>query len=146
VGAFFKRGLFKLAGQSALCAADGGAIEKQAQVCGQAKPARMGDALAVDDKDIRLFLQLLDCGNADWGLAKGKQAGDVGEGYFSGSTCRFDRLKVAELQNDDGGEDFLAVFAEGAVNTCDRFGQPFQRRKPHSAGQAFLYVSGLRIR
>ena len=113
---------------------------------GQAKPARMCDALAVDDKDIRLFLQLLDCGNADWGLAKGKQAGEGGKGYFSGSTCRFDELKAGEFEQDDGGEDFLAVFAEGAIEATDCSGRLFQRCMPYIGGEAFLQVSGLRIR
>jgi len=142
-------------------------------MCCQAEPTGVGDALAVDDEDIRLFLQLFDRGNADGGLAKREQAGDIGESYFSPGADCFDDFKVAEVvarpspqgahwawpcfhpppggepratfEHDHSRQYPLAVLAEGTIDPRDRLWRASKGGMPHFARQPLLQISGLWI-
>ena len=94
----------------------------------EAESARMGDTLAVDDKDIRLVFEFFDGGNAGGSLAERKQAGDIGEADFLDGTCCFDGfeaggrqrlpktpLSVRDFQNNEGSDNSFAIFAKGTV-------------------------------
>ena len=100
-------------------------------MCRKAEPAGMGDALAVDDKNIGLIFEFFDGSDADGSFTKGKQAWDIGKGKLSRSTCCFDKLKsrfsaglltevicgscFVDFQDYSGGDDSLAIFTEGAI-------------------------------
>lgn len=127
----------------------------------QAKPTGVGDALTVDNKDVRLFCQFLNRGNADGGLAKREQAGDVGKSYFSPGADCFDNFKAAEVvarpswpcfhrlqaratfEYDYSRQNAFAVPAEGTIDACDRFGRAFEPCMPDFTRQPLLQVSGL---
>jgi len=54
----------------AFCTADGGPVKDKTQMSSKAQPARMGDALAVNQEYIGAGLELLSCFDADGGLSK----------------------------------------------------------------------------
>lgn len=71
---------FISADQAALGAADGGFVEEQAQMGGDAHPAGVGDSLAVDHEAVRLDVELFDGRQAGRRFAERQQAGDIGHG------------------------------------------------------------------
>lgn len=157
---FLERRVFEDSGESAFCAAYGWFVEEQAEMGGQAESAGMSDSLAVNNEQVRLIFKPFDGGDADGRLAERKQAWYVWDGYLADRGFCFDEFKagwwlyrnvgrfrsnraVERFQNDDAGDDVLAVFGESTVEAGDEFRRLFQGGKSDTAGETLLQVGGL---
>ena len=98
----FQRGLFVLTDEAALGDAYGGDVQEEAKVAGEAEAARVGEAVAIDEKEVRRPLQLLEGAGEDWHLAEGEEAGDVGEGDGLVYEVVLDEAEVGVGEEDDG--------------------------------------------
>ena len=127
----FRRGLFVLTDEAALGHAYGGDVQKEAKVAGEAEASRVGEAVAIDEEEIRRALQLLEGAGEDGHLAEGEEAGDVGEGDGLFDEVVLDEAEVGVGEEDDGaapGRRFGSAqgrLAEGNVGAGD-VAHPFE--------------------
>ena len=78
-------------------------VQQDAEVAGDAEPPRMGDAVAVDEQQVRLDPELLERRQRDRRLAKRQQSRDVRKRHRPGDDVLLDDLQPRERQHDDGG-------------------------------------------
>ncbi len=97
-----RRGLAVAAEEAALGDAYGGHVQQESQVTGDAEASRVGEAVAVDEEEVRRPLQLLEGAGEDGHLAEGEEAGDVGEGDGLVDEVMLDEVKVGVREEDDG--------------------------------------------
>jgi len=121
----FRRGLFVAAYEATLGHAYGGDVQEEAQVAGDAEASGVGEAVAVDEEEVRRPLQLLEGAGEDGHLAEGEEAGDVGEGDGLVDEVVLDEAEVGVGEEDDGAaavrpfNSARGRFAEGDVGAGD---------------------------
>ncbi len=98
----FRRGLFVLTDEAALGDAYGGDVQEEAEMAGEAEASRVGEAVAVDEEEVRRALQLLEGSGEDWHLAEGEEAWDVGERDGLVDEVVLDEAEVGVGEEDDG--------------------------------------------
>ena len=101
-----------LAAQPRLAAADGGAVELDAQVAGQPEAPRVGQAVAVDDEHLGLEPQPLPGGEEGRHLPEGEQARYVGELERANRGRDLLELEPGEGEDGDRGPGLAAADAD----------------------------------
>ncbi len=98
----FRSRFVVLTDEAALGHAYGGDVQEEAEVAGEAEASRVGEAVAVDEEEVRRPLQLLEGAGEDGHLAEGEEAGDVGEGDGLVDEVVLDEAEVGVGEEDDG--------------------------------------------
>jgi len=145
-----------LASQSAFRTANGWLVEEKSQMCCQTKAAGMSDALAIDQKCVRLSFESFNGLNANRRFAKRKQARDIWESQFLSGTCCLDNLETRRFrrspkalfrtfdpQNNNGSKNLLTILAESTIQTCDQLRRFLYCGKLYFAGEALLQFYSL---
>jgi len=121
ISAFLQWGWTEGADEPAFCTADGGFVETQSEVGGQAESAGMGNALAVDEEQVGGGFEFSYGGDAGGCFTKREQAGYVREGKLSAGGGGFEVIQLWQSYYDGGGENVAAVFCESAVEPGNEF-------------------------
>ncbi len=85
----------------------------------QAEPARMGNALAVEEDHIGPIPQLPKGLQQGGSLAEGEKARDVRDGGPAAVSGLFDHFQGGGIQKDHGGIDPVITLCAGDVGPCD---------------------------
>ena len=88
-------------------------------MAGEAEAARVGEAVAIDEEEVRRPLQLLEGAGEDGHLAEGEEAGDVGEGDGLFDEVVLDEAEVGVGEEDDGASARRFGSAQGRLAEGD---------------------------
>src|SRR5919202_2614475 len=116
-GALFGAEITVTARQQGLAAADAGPLQPQAHMAGDADPARMRDAHAVEDEHVRFEPELGESLFEHRPLAEAQQARNIRKGRRALRTDRFERPELRKGQDDD--RRLRAVLLDADVNARD---------------------------
>ncbi len=116
-GARGRDGLFT--DQAALGDADGGYVQEEAKVAGDAEAAGVGIAVAVDEEEVRHLAEAAEGAGQDWHLPEGQEAGDVGECDGGLDDLVLDDGEVGIGEEDDGGSSEGGPASDGPVDEGD---------------------------
>jgi hypothetical protein len=139
-------GLFVIADESGLGAADGRQVEEEAEVAGETEASRVGEALAIDDEQVGRALQALERPKKGRDLAEGEEAGDVWEGDFGFHDGLLDGVEGGVGEEDDGGSGaggHAAPVQEGEVAAGDETDVLRVAVRDDLGGEALLEGNGL---
>jgi hypothetical protein len=92
-------------------------VEEEAEVAGDAESSLVGEAVTVDEEEVRNLLQLLEGAGEDGDFAEGEEAGDVGEGDRLIDGVLLDDAEVGVGEEDDGAA--AVHIGEGDVGAGD---------------------------
>ena len=135
--------LFVCARQPGLCATYGRHVEKEAQVAGDAKASRVGDALAVDKQDVRRGVKGLKHGDEDGSLPEGEQSRDIWECHFRVGNTALNGFQIRVAQDDHSSRDPTVRPNTRYIKTCNQLGVPYKRTDYYPVGKPALNVDGL---
>ncbi len=148
-------GLAVLASESTLGAAYAGQSGEDADMAGQAGPARVSFSLSIKDYQVRSAVQLLQGPENYRGFAKTQQAGNVGESKVCPSVLLLDysealagdrslvgQPRVLQLQQDDGGDDFVFCGGNSSVHSGNDTDGPTEGPLNYSRTDLLLKADG----
>ena len=108
---------------------------------GDADPARVGDALAVDEDDVRPSAQAADSFDQRGPLPEGEESRDIGKPEGRDGGGFLDKLEAGERKEAGRGED--ARSRKGRIDGRHKPHGLAARRQPDLFRQAFLDPAGL---
>src|SRR5262245_46675859 len=124
--------------QNALGAADGGPIERYADVACDAEASRVSYSLPVEHQHVRLRFAFRPGFKQRRRLTEAQQPRDVRESRHAANACGFDDPQIREAQNDYPGVDRLGVFIERDIRAGDRGGGPREWLQANHIAQPLL--------
>ena len=148
-------GLTVFTSEATLGAAYAGQSREDADMAGQSGPARVSFSLSIKDYQVRWAGQLLQGLENYRGFAKTQQAGNVGESQvgpsvllleyseaLAGDRSLVGQPRVLQLQQDDGGDDFVFCGGNSSVHSGDDTDGPTQGARNSSRTDLLLKADG----
>ena len=131
------------ADEALFCDADGGQAGQHAQVAGDAESARMGQALAVADEQVRQAFEFLQCRENRRRFPKGKQSRHVGKAGRQGDEGLLTEFQPWKSQHHDGGAGEPVIPVETHVDAGHRADRSQPVAGLYQPAQPSLRLAGL---